>query len=250
MKKFRWQVNLGVLLIAAAVIIYWCYYIVFRDADFMAQTWVLDLGFLPISVLLVTLVLDGLMSRRERFVRLKKLNMVIGVFFSEVGIGLLQMLSSFSPGTELERELVGIKKWSEGDFDQANKRVKNCNLELNLHLSELQVLKNQLMGMRDFLLRLLENPTLLEHESFTELLWAVFHLAEELRYRPQLVNMQEADRQHLVEDVERLYVLLITQWLEYMKHLKINYGYMFSLDVRINPFDPEAHAEVEVPAQS
>jgi hypothetical protein len=32
-----------------------------------------------------------------------------------------------------------------------------------------------LLEERDFLLRLLENPTLLEHESFTDLLRAVFH---------------------------------------------------------------------------
>jgi len=32
-------------------------------------------------------------------------------------------------------------------------------------------------------LRLLENPVLLEHESFTELLRSVFHLSEELEQR-------------------------------------------------------------------
>jgi hypothetical protein len=243
-RKFGWQFNLALLLIASSVLVYVFYYVVFRDADFMAQTGILDLGFLPISVLLVTLVLDGLMSRREKLARLNKLNMVIGVFFSEVGTELLEVLSRFSSAAELKKELANIREWSLNDFDQGIRRVKNYDMDLDLRPGDLQALKERLVEMRDFLLRLLENPTLLEHESFTELLWAVFHLVEELRYRPQLLNMRKADHRHLVQDIERVYALLIIQWLEYMKHLKLNYGYMFSLDVRINPFDPEARPEV------
>jgi hypothetical protein len=40
-----------------------------------------------------------------------------------------------------------------------------------------------LLSKRDFLVALMENPNLLEHESFTDLLWAVFHLVEELAVR-------------------------------------------------------------------
>jgi len=40
--------------------------------------------------------------------------------------------------------------------------------------------------------------------------------------------------------MKRAHVLLIVEWLAYMKHLKINYPYLFSLAVRMNPFDPNA----------
>ena len=40
-------------------------------------------------------------------------------------------------------------------------------------------------------MRLLENPVLLEHQAFTDLLRAVFHLAEELAYRKSVEMMAE-----------------------------------------------------------
>ncbi|GEM_PF-6299397 len=41
--------------------------------------------------------------------------------------------------------------------------------------------RDLLISKTAFLLRLMENPNLLEHEQFTPLLMATFHLTEELR---------------------------------------------------------------------
>jgi len=95
-----------------------------------------------------------------------------------------------------------------------------------------------LVGKRDFLVRLLENPNLLEHESFTDLLWAAFHLTEELDARGGFHGLPDTDRQHLAGDVKRVYSQLALQWLAYMEHLKTDYPYLFSLALRMNPFDP------------
>ena len=92
----------------------------------------------------------------------------------------------------------------------------------------------------DLLLRLLENPSLLERESFTETLRAVFHLKEELLYRDDISQLPESDKKHLVGDIKRAYRLLTHQWLDYMMYLKENYPYLFSLAMRTNPFDLEA----------
>ena len=91
----------------------------------------------------------------------------------------------------------------------------------------------------------MENPNLLEHESFTNLLWSVFHLTEELIHRRNLKDLPESDYQHLAGDIKRVYHLLILEWLDYMKHLKNNYPYLFSLAIRTNPFDDNACVEVK-----
>jgi len=101
-------------------------------------------------------------------------------------------------------------------------------------------LKDFLLKQRDFLVRLLENPTLLEHESFTDLLRAVFHLTEELAYREDLSQSPGTDRAHLGGDINRAYHLLVHQWVDYMEYLKANYPYLFSLAMRTNPFDRQA----------
>jgi len=178
---------------------------------------------------------------REKRTRLEKLNMVIGAFFSEVGTRLVAYFSDFDPKLDrIRKELVVTNDWSEQEFSSVSKRLKNYDYGVEIQKVELEDLANFLMAKRDFLLRLLENPTLLEHESFTELLRSVFHLTEELANREALTQLPDTDYQHLAGDIKRAYVLLVHQWFDYMKHLKDNYPYLFSLAMRANPFDQDA----------
>jgi hypothetical protein len=105
-------------------------------------------------------------------------------------------------------------------------------------------LRSFLMAKKNFLLHLLGNPNLLEHETFTNLLWAVFHLAEELANRKNVSSLPESDYEHLIGDIKRVNVLLMSEWLDYMKHLQGDYPFLFSLAVRTNPFNPDAKTEV------
>ncbi len=101
----------------------------------------------------------------------------------------------------------------------------------------LKDLKQFLIGKRNFLVRLLENPALLEHESFTGLLRAVFHLTEELEFRKDLDSLPDSDYGHIRVDLERVYVRLFEAWLDYMKYMKNHHPYLYSLAMRTNPFD-------------
>jgi hypothetical protein len=130
--------------------------------------------------------------------------------------------------------------WSEKEFSTLSKRLKSYDYGVEIQKVELEYLRDFLIGKRDFLLRLLENPNLLEHESFTELLRAVFHLTEELQNRDDISQLPDSDYEHLAGDIRRAYVLLVQHWLDYMKHLKDNYPYLFSLAMRTNPFDQSA----------
>ena len=47
-------------------------------------------------------------------------------------------------------------------------------------------------------------------------------------------------REGLTGDMNRAYGNLVRQWVEYMRHLKTHYPYLFSLSIRTNPFDREA----------
>ena len=59
------------------------------------------------------------------------------------------------------------------------------------------------MKKSHFLIRLLENPNLLEHESFTELLRAVFHVDEELRSRKKISNLSANVLKYISGDIKR-----------------------------------------------
>jgi hypothetical protein len=91
---------------------------------------------------------------------------------------------------------------------------------------------------KGFLLNLLGNSNLLEHETFTELLWAVFHLAEELASRNDVSSLPANDYEHLVGDIKRVHVLLLAQWLAYMEHLQVDYPYPLLTGGTNQPIQP------------
>ena len=108
----------------------------------------------------------------------------------------------------------------------------------------MEEMESFLTEKRDFLMRLLENPNLLEHKAFTDLLQSVCHLTQELSLREDLARLPDSDHEHLEGDIKRVYSLLIREWVDYMKHLKDKYPYLFSLAMRTNPFDQTASVMV------
>ena len=181
------------------------------------------------------------LSRREKHIRMKKLNMVIGVFFSEVGTKLIRGFSDSDPHfDEIQKGMIVTEKWTHQDFLTVSEHLKNFKYGIEISKTDLASLKDFLLKQRDFLVRLLENPILLDHESLTDLLRSVFHLTEELAYREDLMQLPNIDRAHIAGDMKRAYHLLVHQWLDYMEYLKVNYPYLFSLAMRTNPFDRQA----------
>jgi len=246
MKFLTWKIQLALALIAASAGLYLANYLIFRDTNYMLRLFLAQLGFLPISVLLVTIILNQLLGLRAKTAKLAKLNMVIGAFFSEVGGALLKTLSTYDRSLpDFQPRVAHISHWTGPDFAAFSQGLAENDFRISLKEGDLEALRDFLLKKRDFLLRLLENPNLLEHDSFSSLLLAVFHLTEELAQRTDLHRLTVSDQEHLTGDVQRGYVLLIKEWLAYMAHLKTRYPYLFSLAPRTNPFDPFATPEVK-----
>jgi hypothetical protein len=241
MRLLRWQILLGLALILASVILYLIDYEVFGGARNILIFILGSIAFVPVEVLLVTLIINGLLNQREKRTRLEKMNMVIGSFFSEVGTLLLTYFSDFDPElAAIRKHLIVTNNWSDEEFVAVSKRLRNYDYKVDIRKIDMEGLKGFLVSKRDFLLRLLENPALLEHEIFSELLRSVFHFSEELERREKVMGLTDSDYEHLTDDVNRAYTLLVQQWLEYVKYLKDNYPYLFSLAMRTNPFDQTA----------
>ena len=189
---------------------------------------------------------DMLLNRREKALRKEKLNMVIGVFFSEVGTDLLRFFSSCDTSAEpLRKDLIVTNEWTDREFSSKGNRLNQYDYTIDSTLADLNALRGFLQEKKELVLRLFENPYLLEHQSFTELLRAVLHLKEELLHRKELTGLPAEDYKHLSGDIRRVYVLLVHEWLDYMKYLKKNYPYLFSLAIRANPFDRNASVVLE-----
>ena len=245
MKKIRWQVIAGISLLLLSIITYLIDYAIFGNARDIFFYLILDIAFVPIQVLLITLIIQRLLETREKQARLEKLNMVIGAFFSEVGTRLLTSFSDYDPSLDkIRKELMVNNSWDAVAFTNVTVRLKSYIYTIDIRKVNLPELRTFLVTKRSFLLGLLENSSLLEHESFTDQLWAVFHLTEELENRTDFSNLPESDLEHIAGDIKRAYALLVNEWLAYMQHMKDNYPYLFSLAMRKNPFDQNASAIV------
>jgi voltage-gated potassium channel len=184
---------------------------------------------------------EAFLERREREERRQKLNMVLGLFFSEVGTELLARFAVHDVRVEEIRDsLLVNQQWTTEDFARVLKLVKGYKPGCDSRRAELDQLKRFLNKKSDFFIRLFENPNLLEHGEFTEMLRALLHLKEELMHRPVLIGLPDSDYQHLSGDINRAYSLLIMEWLDYMSYLKPSFPYLFSLALRTNPFDRTA----------
>ena len=159
----------------------------FRDIHHIFIYLIGDLAFLPLEVLLVVLVIERILARRERQAVLRKLNMVVGAFFIEIGNDLLRdLLTYFNNRDEVSEHLDVGQNWTRTDYGKAAAFAQHLRAEVDMHRIDLEQLKALLTRKRTFMLMLLENPNLLEHERFTDLLWAATHLDEELEARPSV----------------------------------------------------------------
>ncbi|MBW6516634.1 MAG: hypothetical protein K0B81_08505 [Candidatus Cloacimonetes bacterium] len=243
---FNWQIILGIVLIALTVTVYYIHFVIFRDPHHIMIFFFGDLAFVFFEVLLVMLIIHRLLHHREIKGRRNKLNMLIGAFFSEMGTDLLRMLSRFDRRSEqIIRALELPDDWSEQEFLNLRDRARKHDYEIKGSKNYFVELRDLLLERKGFILDLLMNENLIENEAFTNLIWSVFHLTEELDHKKELIELPETEIEHLTEDANRVYQLLTLEWMEYIKHLKRTYPYLFSLAVRKNPFKPVAPVEIK-----
>lgn len=232
--------------LVASILMYIVQYAVFNDYLGIINSFLGKIAFVPIQVFLITVVISGILSDMEKSARLEKLNILIGTFFSETGTKSLKYFSKIDPNIEeIGNKLKVTDSWVDEDFKNALNYAKDRDYTLNASKEDIIKIYEFLSKNKEFLMRLLENPNLMEHEHFTELLRAVFHLLEELESRENLHESSENDIMHLNGDMIRSYRLITIEWVNYMKYLKNNYPYLFSLAMRRNPFDKSAKTSLK-----
>jgi hypothetical protein len=244
-QRLSWEMRLGIGLVLTSVLIYAFKFLVLGDLTGTYAFIFHALGFLPINVLLVTIILNRLLAHRSKQDKLQKMNMVIGAFFSETGMELLVRFAKADPDLpEIRQDLMGIDQYSRRDYENVQQKLQARNYRVDIRRIDIPYLRAFLQDKRYFLLRLLENPVLLEHDAFTDLMRAIFHLTEELGQRKNFEGLPPNDTNHLTNDIQRAYGMMILAWLSYMSYLNENYPYLFSLAVRMNPFDEKASVVV------
>lgn len=240
-EETRWKLAAGVGLVLLSLALYATHYLLFNDLHHIMVFGLHELAFIPIEVLVVTLIIDELLAMREKKQRMEKLNMVIGTFFSTLGTPLLAQLVRADPCIDnLRQRLVVQNSWKKNDFLEMKKVMQEYSCGVDIGKIDLVAAREFFLKNEEFLIRLVENPMVFEHESFTDLILALSHLTEELKARDNLSGLPTDDRGHLAVDFQRVYSRLIPEWLRYMEYLQADYPFLFHLAMRKNPFDASA----------
>lgn len=240
--RLVWELRVAAALIASSVILFAVHFLFYRDQQHIYFWTLTDLAFLPLSVLVTTLFINRLLSVRDRALRRDKRNMLSGIFFSSLGAPLLARFTRWDSAIDRLRQAFGNPDSWRGQMDdrKAAALLSGYAFEVAPTRDGIQALRVLFADKTDFLIRLLENPNLLEHEAFTDLLLAVLHLAEELAARQDLSVIPDSDLRHLAHDTKRAYTLLVREWVVHLGYLKTTYPYLYSLAVRANPLNEAA----------
>jgi hypothetical protein len=105
---------------------------------------------------------DHFLSRREQKERMEKLNMVIGVFFSEAGTSLLRKLAYVDADRDgLRRRLPEHEVWNDQCFNGYAVALTTHGFKTAADAGQLTHIRAFLSEKSPLLVRLLENPNLL-----------------------------------------------------------------------------------------
>jgi len=246
MKKYSEGVIIGFALISLSVILYTIHFYIFKDPHHIFIYLLGDLAFLPIEVLLVSVVFTKIINDRDKKETLQKINMILGVFFPESGVELMKLFAQNDKNPkQFQGALLIQPEWTNKDYKNSIKIIKKSDYHLEFDGPRLVIIREFLSSKRNLFLTFLENPILIEHETFTDLILALSHAEQELSNREDVLNLPSHDYDHIVLDIERVYKLLFFEWLQYMNYLRKSYPFLYSFSVRTNPFDPNADVEIK-----
>lgn len=84
-RKINWKLIAAIAMVVLSATVYFIHFLIFRDAHHIFIYLIRDIAFVFIEVLMVKIIIHHLDNEWEKKGHLKKLNMVIKVFFSEFG---------------------------------------------------------------------------------------------------------------------------------------------------------------------
>lgn len=231
MRSLKQNLFVPAILICLSIILFLVHYLMFGQLENTIYYSFMSFCFIPINILAVTLVFEKLVERRVRLERASKLNMIVGLFFSDIGFVLLKLIVAGD-------EKIKILKLDFNDLkssrDKFNCHDHKCDFE-KINYNELEKL---IVGSRDILTSLISNENILEHQTFADLLMSLMHLRDEIIFIEHKEVTQD-DWNHLNVDLIRVYKNLTFEWINYLEHLKSFYPYQYNGAIKFNPFSIE-----------
>lgn len=228
MKKIRYYFVISFILIALSSIMFFIHYLIFGQALNTAYYSLMNLCFIPINSLVVTIMLEKLIDYRAKKDRIEKINMLVGIFFTEVGGKLMHFI--IDADKDAKNYITNFE-----DLNKIKKCLYEYNYKVDMKYIDLCAIKNILVEHNNLFVTLISNESILQHQIFTDLLMSIVHLRDEIIF-------MEKDKDsgfninHLENDVIRVYKNISIQWISYLEYLSKSYPFLYNNAIRVNPF--------------
>ena len=241
MKKDRKDtIKLVGILLLASLILYIINFLLFRDLHHIGMFFTEDLAFIPIEVLVTVMIIEKALERREKKNKIRKINLLIEVFFEEVGNELLTAIASRDKGCHKISCLLPKDHGKISDsYKEIKEAIENYNCSLKLDENDIDHIYEILCENKEGLIRFIENPYLVEHDIFTDLLQSSIHLYSEIKVRKKNGKLSETDISHLNVDILRMYKYLSKEWLVYIQYIEKEYPFLYTFALDHAPFSRE-----------
>ena len=142
-KKTKETILIGTGLVTLSLILHYVHYLIFKDAHHTMIFLVADIAFIPMDVFFTSLILDRFLEKREKDHLLGKLNMLIGVFYTEVGTKLLLNIAEgdndrgFLSGASITNDT-----WKKKPFEKLHNRILKHDYNVDINKVSLENIKN------------------------------------------------------------------------------------------------------------
>jgi len=228
MKNKKYYIVISLILVGLSAIMFLIHYLVFGQAVNTAYYSLMNLCFIPVNSLVVTLILERLIDYKAKQERMEKLSMLIGLFFTEVGYKLMHLIIKADKGGKNSIT-------SFNNLDEVKNQVEKHDYNIDMEDIDLDKIMDVLLENSNLLVNLISNENITEHEIFTDLLMSVIHLRDEIIFYKNDKNNQ-LDISHLKKDILRVYKNIAMQWVDYLKYLNKSYPFLYNNAIRLNPF--------------
>ena len=230
------NIILVLVLTVSSVCIYMIQFYLFKRPDDTVYYLFQDLAFVPVEAIVVTLILNNLLNVMEKRQKTKKIHVIISAFFAEMGMSVISELVKFNQNNPEFCKRFVLSDLNKNTIRSLKKTAGEFEYKIKVTLPSLETLSLILNEKKPFMISMLENSSLSEHDSFTDMLWAVFHVADELQSRGSIKDFSESDLDHLANDILRAYKAIIIEWVNYIKYLNDEYPFLYSAAIKKNPF--------------
>ena len=228
MKKIRYYFVISFILIALSSIMFFIHYLIFGQALNTAYYSLMNLCFIPINSLVVTIMLEKLIDYRSKKDRIEKINMLVGIFFTEVGGKLMHFI--IDADKDAKNYITNFE-----DLNKIKKCLYEYNYKVDMKYIDLCAIKNILVEHNNLFVTLISNESILQHQIFTDLLMSVIHLRDEIIFIEKDKD-SGFNINHLENDVIRVYKNISIQWISYLEYLNKSYPFLYNNAIRVNPF--------------